>query len=166
MEAIQGNKYSAQFFTNLFTSMGVNKKVIPFMVAQIAHETNNFTSIQLLKNNNGAGITYINNPYQINAHRASELPEDKNYHYAKFDTIQDFANDYLRILKYGIDKPINSNSLEEFAKRLKNNGFYSDTLDNYTKGLKFFYKKYAGVFNAANLPLFILGIALLYIIAR
>jgi hypothetical protein len=157
--------YSADYFAKLFTSLGAPKSAIPFMVSQVAHETGDFKSLELQKYNNATGIIFLNSPKQKNASRGDVLPESPQYNYAVFDTIEDWARDYMRILSIGSKPPIKASTLTDFVTRLKNNKYFGDTIENYLKGLKRAYDKYGKVFVVNNLlPLLLLSL-LVYIAA-
>lgn len=138
-------KYTAKDFSNLFARKGVPANLIPVLVAQVQHETNNFKDAKLYTHNNASGIIYINKPQvQKNASKGNVLPETKNsskpYYYAKFATLSDWANDFIRVLKKQPAKPIEATDIFDYAKRLKANGYFTDTLSNYYKRLLSFYK--------------------------
>jgi flagellum-specific peptidoglycan hydrolase FlgJ len=111
---------------------GVSIAFLPLAIAQLAHETAGFTSRVMTSDNNLSGIKYIGNSKQKNATAGTRSPEG-NY-YAKFATIEDWATDYIRILSMGA-RPIDSTSVYDFANRLKQNNYYTDTVENYTAGL-------------------------------
>lgn len=136
------SKYSAQDFVNVFTKAGVNANILPFVVAQVAHETGNFKSKLLQDHNNGSGITWIDKPnVQKNAVKGRPLPEDPRYHYAKFDTLQDWAIDHVRVLKRG-SKPIEATNVDDFVDRLKANKYFTAPVELYKKAVAKFYNQY------------------------
>lgn len=135
-------KYSAQDFINVFNKAGVNANILPFVVAQVAHETGNFKSKLLADHNNGSGITFINKPnVQKNAVKGRPLPENPKYFYAKFDTLQDWANDHVRVLKLK-SKPIEATNVDDFVNRLKANGYFTAPIELYKKAVTKFYNQY------------------------
>ena len=113
---------------------------LPFLMAQVAHETGDFDSNVYRNNTNMSGITYINKPAkQKNASRGTALPKsewsapDKPIYYAKFNTLEDWARDYLRLVGSPVQK---AKSIEEYAKLLKDRGYYTATLKSYTNAVK------------------------------
>jgi hypothetical protein len=137
--------YTAQDFVNVFTKAGVNPSILPFLVAQVAHETGNFKSKLLRDHNNGSGITWINNSkVQKNAKKGRPLPEDPRYFYAKFDTLQDWAIDHVRVLNRK-SKPIQATNVDDFVSRLKANGYFTAPIEIYKKAVAKFYNQYKNI---------------------
>jgi hypothetical protein len=154
------NKYTAQDFANLFASIGIPKEKISWLVAQVAHETGDFKSKLLYDHNNATGITFANNKkLQKNATKGRPLPEAPKYNYAKFDTLKDWATDYVRLINRGKIKPIEAPTVEEYLIRLKRNGFFEATLESYTAGVKRFLKKYQKITPSAGIPVLLLLVA-------
>lgn len=137
--------YTAQDFVNVFTKAGANPAILPYLVAQVAHETGNFKSKLLRDHNNGSGITWINNPkIQKNATKGRPLPEDPRYFYAKFDTLQDWANDHVRILSRK-SKPIQATNVDDFVNRLKADKYFTAPIEVYKKAVAKFYNKFKDI---------------------
>lgn len=128
------NTINAKLILNALINAGVNASVIPFLMAQIAHETNGFKSRVLKTDNNASGIMFINKPTkQLNAVKGSRYPANEGkYFYARFNTLNDWAKDYLRVLGKTAQT---ATSLADFAQKLKNRRYYTDTVKNYTNGL-------------------------------
>jgi len=124
---------------NALIASGMNIKFIPLAISQIAHETAGFTSNVANTCNNLSGIKFINNQQKQKATKCTGSPEGNNY--AKYANYNDWAADYIRILNIGV-KPINSNSIQEFAEKLKQNAYYTDTTSNYIKGLNYWLKQF------------------------
>jgi hypothetical protein len=136
-------KYTAQDFYTLFAGL-VPANILPYIVAQVAHETADFKSKLLYDHNNASGIVFANKPaLQKNATKGRVLPEDSRYNYAKFATLKDWAVDYIRIINRGKNKPLAAPTVEEYVNRLKANGFFTATLESYLTGVKKFMKKYS-----------------------
>lgn len=123
----------------LLISVGFPASTINLFVAQVLHETGGpkFNSAVALQNNNLSGIKWINASFQ-KATQGIKSPEG-NY-YAKFDTVQDWAKDYKRILSFG-SKPINAKDSTDFATRLRQNTYFTDTVGNYLNGLNYWLKQ-------------------------
>jgi uncharacterized FlgJ-related protein len=141
--------YNAQFFADLMSSTGVPRAAIPFVVAQIAHESANFTSNLLDTHNNASGVTY-NAKWQKNAQRGEALPENPNVYYAKFNSIQDWAKAYYHIIKRKINNPLEATDIEDYVTRLRSHNYFTDTVDNYLHGLNAWYNKYKGIVPSAG----------------
>lgn len=165
METKTQNKlYTAADFYKLFTGL-VPANVLPWVVAQVAHETADFKSALLYDHNNASGITFANKPaLQKNAVKGRPLPEDPRYNYAKFATLKDWAVDYIRIINRGANKPLSANTVDEFINRLKANGYFTAPLETYRAAIKKFLKKYGGISPAiggsAAIILLLLAVAL------
>lgn len=131
-------------------SLGYSDEKIRWMLAQILHETGQFSARSQVAalNNNYSGIKWINKPYQ-KASKGSPVPPSErsardlptNY-YAKFASLADWAADYVRILNIR-SKPIQAGSLDEFLERLAANGYYDSrsatARNNYTRAVKKFH---------------------------
>ena len=120
---------------------GLTGNKLLLALAQVGHETGGYTNEKIKTHNNASGITFINNPTkQKNATRGNPLPEAPKYAYAKFDTLNDWANDYLRL----VGKSLNSSSdPNTYAKKLASQRYYEvsarypNAVSNYTKGLSY-----------------------------
>lgn len=119
--------------------VGKELGVDPSLVfAQIMHETGGMTSkLANDGSNNLSGIKYVG---QSGATRGSASPEGD--YYAKFNSLDDYANNYASILKNdGIDSSIKS--VEQYATALKNHGYFTDGLSAYEAGMNSFKGQYA-----------------------
>lgn len=139
---------------NALEKQGLNELQIKLALSQILLETGQFSSkSNVVKlNNNFSGIKFINKPYQI-ATRGSNVPPSERItpansainFYAKFADVAEWAKDYVRILNLRKNKPLTSNSIEEFHKRLTANKYYDTSkqknIDNYLKMLRLYYQK-------------------------
>ncbi len=113
---------------------GMSAAFLPLALAQLAHETGGFKSRVMSADNNLSGIKYIASAtIQPGAKQGSHSPEG-NY-YAHFNTLADWARDYIRILSRGANPPIKATDTATLATRLKANGYYTDTVGNYAAGL-------------------------------
>ncbi len=115
----ESNK-AAQIVAALKTA-GFNPAIVPILLGQVAHETAYkglpFNSPVSQKNTNYSGITWINKPTQKNAVKGSQLnikeTKGKPVYYAKFNSLQDWANDYYRILSGGKNRTIIFNMINK-----------------------------------------------------
>lgn len=124
---------------------GASPAVVPFLMAQVAHETGTFASRVFTDNNNASGIMFINNPTrQKNATRGRAFPRnewpsaDRPLYYANFATLKDWAVDYLRIIGKA---PQTATNLTQYATLLKNRGYYTAPLATYAKALEAHYSR-------------------------
>lgn len=119
--------------------VGKELGVDPSLVfAQIMHETGGMTSkLANDGSNNLSGIKYVG---QSGATRGSASPEGD--YYAKFNSLDDYANNYASILKNdGIDSSIKS--VDQYATALKNHGYFTAGLSAYEAGMNSFKGQYA-----------------------
>jgi len=135
------NLEGAKKVFNALVNAKIPLKYIKIIMAQSAFETGGFNDKKLYTLNNTSGITFKGNPnIQKNAVKGSPMPknESKTGHYAKFNTLNDWAVDHWRIVKNNIVK---STSLADYGTRLKAQNYFTGPLPNYIKGLEFYYKK-------------------------
>lgn len=112
---------------------GLSGNKLQFAMAQVAHETGGFNSRVSTVDNNFSGIKYIGKPLvQKNASKGSKSPE-KNSYYARFSNVNDWARDYIRILNNS--SALAAKNITDFSQRLKKGGYFTDSIENYTKGL-------------------------------
>ena len=93
---------TAEKLSDIYTALkaqGLNDKQIKFALAQVLHETGNFTpkSNVARLNTNFSGIKWINKPYQ-KASKGSPVPPSERVpgnvaynFYAKFDSVKDWV---------------------------------------------------------------------------
>ena len=130
---------NAKKILNALISAGAPVVSIPFLMAQVAHETGDFDSRVFRENNNASGIMFINKPLkQKNALRGRAFPRNewpspnRPLYYANFATLSDWAIDYLRIIGRTV---LNSTTIEDYAVKLKNRGYYTASLFSYRAAL-------------------------------
>jgi hypothetical protein len=121
------------------SAAGLSGNTLFLALSQVAHETGGFNDKKITTHNNPAGITWINKKtIQLNATKGNPLPEAPKYHYAKFATLKDWANDFIRI----VGKKLRSaTSPADYAAKLKAGKYYTDTVKNYSKALEGHFKK-------------------------
>lgn len=134
---------------NTLKAAGFKEPQLNFALASLLHETGIFSKKQSLteKNNNYSGIKWINASRQKNATKGQPVPPSErdtinpnnplNY-YAKFASIQDWANDYKRITSTFGFKPILATSPEDWAHRLKLNSYFGGSESVYLSAIKKF----------------------------
>lgn len=148
-------------------SVGYTGKDLLFALAQSAHETSGFTNDKITSHNNPSGITFANNPSkQKNATQGRVLPEwkdkPKKYYYAKFNTLNDWAVDYNRIIGKALKSSADTTT---YAQNLAKQGYYEvssrypKAIQNYSDGLLFHLKNIQRIivdninkFTSLNLP--------------
>lgn len=101
-----------------------------FAIAQF--ETANFTSRIFKENRNAFGMTV---PKVRPFLGSSSDIFHEGLAVAKYSSTYQSAKDFIEYLKY-FNYPTNINTIEEFVKTMKAKGYFSDSLDNYLKGVK------------------------------
>jgi len=170
------NEANAKKVLQALAAAGAPVTAIPFLMAQVAHETGTFNSRVFAENNNASGIMFINNPArQKNATRGRAFPRnewpaaDRPLYYANYATLKDWAVDYLRIVGKTVQQ---AKTLEQYATALKNRRYYTAPLAQYAAALRAHYNKLqkSGYFQniAATgsniLPLFIGAVIVAYLL--
>lgn len=130
----QSAEYNYNVIRALLISQGMPDIAATFAAAQVLFETNGLTSNVSKADNNLSGILFINKPYQV-ATKGVARPRSEGGNYAHFDSVRAWAKDFVRILKLGKEKPINAITLEDFVRRLKQNGYFASSEQNYYKGV-------------------------------
>jgi uncharacterized FlgJ-related protein len=122
---------------NTAIEQGFNPIAAKLIVAQARFESADYTSNVFKKNNNTSGVKFIG---QKNAVQGTLSPEG-NY-YAKYNTIQDSLNDKIvrlyNIRMRGVtpEQLKNAKDAAEFARLLKQRGYYGSSEAEYAAGLK------------------------------
>lgn len=163
-----------QQFEKILAAAKIPRHLIPYVIAQVQHETNNFKDKKIFDHNNASGIIFINNPaVQKNAVKGRVLPETKNsskpYYYAKFASLKDWLTDYIRILNRSPNYPLKATSLNDYVTRLKANGYFTDSAQNYLKGLAKYLKLKIPAESPSNNAIFIAligGSLILYFLSK
>ncbi len=112
------------------------------VTAQAAHETANFTSNIFRNYNNAFGYSYVPGAvYQT----GSGSVADNGQPVAAYATVEDSVREmvdwiYRRISEGKFPADLTTiTTPEQYAQLLKNAGYYSDTVANYTAGIKQFF---------------------------
>ena len=130
-------------WVNIFKKLGVEDRIISYIIPQLILESDWFTSPVFLANNNPGGVTwnnwYTNRP---GASKGSARPPREGGNYVKFDTLENAGKDIVRILSRKPGEPIKALTIDDYAVGLAKNGYYDQRLtkpENYTKTLKSIY---------------------------
>lgn len=157
------NKANFLKIMKALANQGYSGKSLLLALAQSAVETSGFKDDKITSHNNPSGITFSNNPTrQKNATRGRKLPESPKYNYAKFNTLDDWAVDYNRIVGKSMKASTDSAS---YAKNLANQSYYEvsarypNAIKDYTANLDFHLKNIQRIivdninsFTSLNLP--------------
>jgi hypothetical protein len=144
-------------------NQGYTGKPLLLALSQTAVETNGFKDEKITSHNNPSGITFINKPTkQKNATKGRILPESPKYNYAKFNTIDDWAVDYNRLVGSAIKS---SSDTTSYAQKLADKKYYEvsarypNAVANYSRNLQFHLKNIQRIivdninsFTSLNLP--------------
>jgi hypothetical protein len=115
---------------SLAKQIGANLGVDPSIIyAQFAHETGNFTNPGATKLNNLAGIN---------------VPGGTGRDYRSFSSLNDFGNYYTNLIRNRYSGALGASNVDDYAKALKQGGYFSDSLSNYERGMRNFQGSYAG----------------------
>ena len=132
-------------FKKVFSALNtlpLSKTSLKLLLSQVLNETGVFSSLTHVfdLNNNASGIIYTGSPGQKanGATKGSKRMSIEGGYYAKFDTLNNWAKEYYRILNKGA-MPLKATSPEDFATRLKQNGYFTAPLSDYKKNLIFFH---------------------------
>lgn len=122
-------------FAKVLEGKGLPLSSLRLIIPQVAHETAGFKHrLSQPPINNMSGIKYSPKT-AIKGERDSGIKSPEGNNYSSFDTLDVWANRHFNIVSRGTNKPLDASNLTEFAKRLKANKYYTDTVENYTKGL-------------------------------
>jgi len=133
------------YWIDLLKKNKVPESAIPFLISQIILESNWFTSDPYLLDNNPGGITWnVNYKKRPGASIGRKRPSNeqdpriKTNNYVHFDSYDSAAKDYVRIVNINgpAGKPVDSTTYQDYAKRLKVNGYYKSKESEYSAGLK------------------------------
>ena len=113
-----------RWLNDLFNKAGIPEQIWDYLRAQVFYETGYLTN-SLTDENNLSSIRFINKPYQKNAYQS------KVKGFAGFKTLQDWANDYKRILslqmpKNKLGRPIDAKDSQQLYDRLLANGYFTE----------------------------------------
>jgi hypothetical protein len=125
-------------FVDIFLRMGVNPDVIPFIISQIAFETNYFSSRAFKIDFNIAGMTWnVNYKKRPGTSVGISRGREKG-NYVHFDNYTIAAKDLVRILskKSVFGAPIDATDIIDFAQRLKANNYFTDSITTYSAGIR------------------------------
>lgn len=163
MAQVTYNKTNFFKILKALVNQGYTGKQLLFALAQSAYETKNFTNDKITSHNNPSGITFANNKTkQKNATKGRSLPENPKVSYAKFNTLDDWAVDFNRIVGSSLKA---SNDTATYAQKLAKQGYYEvsprypKAIQNYADGLQFHLKNIQRIivdninkFTSLNLP--------------
>lgn len=117
---------------NALVANGIPEEKARLILAQMLLETAGFTHRLATTALNYGGVKYAP---KFNKDSGIKSPEGNNY--ARYDTVAEFTKDYLRIISRGGEKaPIKADTVADFARRLKAQGYYTAPEADYLKALK------------------------------
>lgn len=107
------------------------RNYLPWIVAQAKHETGNYTS-NLYKNHNSLFGMKVPSKRPFDGRPGPTAPDGGVY--ASYDSLAQSARDYLNLLRYN-RFPTNLSSVKGFVQALKDDRYFTDSLDNYYNGM-------------------------------
>jgi len=136
------DEYAVRIFAQAVRGTPNNAGVPPalanIIVAQAKHETGNFSSRFFVQDHNGFGYSYYSgSPYQTGAGGVA----DNGQSIAQYATIEDSTKEIIdwlyRRMREGKFPDLRTiTTIEEYAVRLKNAGYYGAPVTEYLAGLK------------------------------
>ena len=130
-------KSNDQIIYEVAIKQGFTPTAAKLVVAQARFESADYTSRIFLENNNISGMKYIGQPLAVQG----EMSPEGNY-YAKFKSVEDSAKDKIvrnySITRKGVapDQLKKVTDADEFARLLKQRGYYGGAESSYAAGLK------------------------------
>lgn len=113
-------------------SNGISQEKARLILAQMLVETAGFTHKVAVQALNYGGVKY-----SPKFNKDSGIRSTEKDNYARYDSFEEFIKDYIRIIsRGGANAPIKADTVQEFARRLKANGYYTATEPEYLKALK------------------------------
>jgi len=110
----------------------INAQLPGLIVAQAKHESNDFSSNVFKTCNNAFGYKYVGQKLAVGA--CSDSPEGNKY--AKYRSLEDSTREVCQWIKRRQSQFAAVNTPEDFASALKNNGYFGDSLGNYSAALR------------------------------
>lgn len=109
---------------------GISINLSYIILAQMKHESFNFTSNIFIEGNNCTGMKHPNKrrTLSLGSHRK----------HARYASVEDCVLDYVYYLN-ARKLPNHEVSIKKYLKLLKNKGYFEDDYDTYYKGVKYFH---------------------------
>lgn len=121
--AIMGPRWIA-LMTDTLRRAGFPEKLLPYLLAQIAHETDGGFSTLATIDHNWSGIRPNNHGFTSGyVDRAG--PFSKKNPFAKYANDDMWAKDYKRVLSMKPGRPIDAQNAQQFYMGLYNNGYFT-----------------------------------------
>jgi len=117
-----------ELIMEVLKSLGYTNLQATWMVAQAKHETGNYTSAIFKENNNLFGMKL--------AKVRDKTATGENRGHAVYETLEDSIEDLDLWFDYHKGLPSEIETVEQYSEWVRSKGYYEDTYDNYTKGLK------------------------------
>ena len=125
---------------DLLINTGFSDTYSRFIVAQAAHESDNFTSLLFKSDNNSFGMTYQGQREATKSNKSFTDSQGRIFFYASYTHLGQAVQDYKRLFKsYGI---VVLNTLESFVKLLKKMRYFEAPEAEYLKGCTWFWNLY------------------------
>jgi len=115
------------------------RALMPYIVAQAKHETNNFTSNVYLKDHNMFGMKWINGARGQIATKGLKSPDGPDDYYAHFESDSAGVIDLLKLFE-AKKFPVSVEDGNEFASELKKRGYFGAPLEAYQNRINYWLK--------------------------
>ena len=126
-------KQAQQALVMALNNIGADPKKLPLLMRQAAHESAGFNS-RVSSVNNLTGIKWSPKS-AIKGEFDSGIRSPEGNNYSAFTDYNAWAKRYVQIINRGTKKPLEATTVQDFAARLKANGYFTSTLESYTNGL-------------------------------
>ncbi len=122
-------------FAKVLETNGKPLSSLRLIIPQVAHETGGFKHrLSQPPINNMSGIKWRPKT-ALKGERDSGIKSPEGDNYAAYDTLAVWAQRHYNIINRGTNKPLDALNVTDFAKRLKDNKYYTAPLSEYTNAL-------------------------------
>jgi hypothetical protein len=122
-------------FAKVLQANGKPLSSLRLIIPQVAHETGGFRHrLSQPPINNMSGIKWRPKT-ALKGEKDSGIKSPEGDNYAAYDTLDVWAQRHYNIINRGVNKPLDALNVTDFAKRLKDNKYYTAPLDLYTNAL-------------------------------
>ena len=143
---INAGQNIAAALQKILTENGHTTDKLGMLMLQVALETGGFKS-HVAQVNNMSGIKWNPKGKVVKGEYDSKIVSPEGDNYAGFDSLDSWADKYYQIINRGTNKPLDAENIDDFAARLKENGYFTATLASYSNAMKTWLptiKKYIG----------------------
>ena len=128
-------KSPAETIRQVLIKSGYSPRFADIAVAVARHETGDFTSRLFREYNNAFGMTSTLRPGGRPHFANGEVMTKNEGLFNTYASVEDSAKDFVEYLKW-FRYPKHFDTPEAFVAFQKSKGYFADTLENYTRGVK------------------------------